>query len=152
RMEARACERLEDVVAREPLVVPGKRHLAHEVRVRGLEAVEPPERGAEPHDAALAADTGDLDGLGLEGHVSILRERAEPAAKGSEALCPSDSELLVGLREVARGRLDADPPRELHEELGRRDEAGAVGMDELRIAAAAKRRPPVLLIETPIGA
>src|SRR4051794_30622133 len=69
RGEAAARERLENVLPREPLVVPGEGHLTQQVRVRRVEAVEAFEGGAEPHDAALAAHSGDLDGVGLHGHA-----------------------------------------------------------------------------------
>src|SRR3954449_11674478 len=46
----------EQVVPGRLLVVPRERHLAHEVRVRALEALVPGQRGGESVDAALAAD------------------------------------------------------------------------------------------------
>src|SRR6187549_1918304 len=84
RGEPAALERLENVVLGEAFVVPGQHHLAHQVRVRRLEAVESLEGRAEPHDAALTAHAGDLDGVGLQGHASILRELDQAAVQGVE--------------------------------------------------------------------
>src|SRR3954470_3148666 len=46
------------------LVVPLQQHLAHQVRVRELEALVAAQRAREAADAALAADAADLDRLG----------------------------------------------------------------------------------------
>ena len=66
RMEAAARQRGEQVVATRLLVVPGERDLAHQVRVRLLEARVVAQRHGEAADAALAADAGHLDRLGLD--------------------------------------------------------------------------------------
>src|SRR4051812_11835002 len=55
--------RREQFLTRGSLVIPGKRDLAHEVRVRGLEALVPAERAGKPVDAALAADAAHLNRL-----------------------------------------------------------------------------------------
>ena len=59
----------EEVVSRRLLVVPGERDLAHQVRVGLLEPGLVPQRRGEPADAALAANAGHLNGLGLDGHA-----------------------------------------------------------------------------------
>jgi len=97
RGEAAARERLDNVRPGEPFVVPGEGHLAHQVCVRGLEAVEALERGTEPHDAALATYAGNLNGVGLDGHASILRELDEATAHRLESVRAANLELLSGL-------------------------------------------------------
>src|SRR6187431_274740 len=81
RHEAAALERLENVLPGEPLVVPGQGHLTHEIRVRRLEPVEALQGGTQAHDAPLAAHSGHLDRVGLQGHASILRKVDEAAAQ-----------------------------------------------------------------------
>jgi hypothetical protein len=66
RAEAAASQRREQVVAARLLVVPGERDPTHQVGVRLLEAGMVPERRGEPPDAALAADAGHLERLGLD--------------------------------------------------------------------------------------
>src|SRR5215208_1260301 len=150
RGEAAARKRLENVLPGEPLVVPGEGDLAHQVRVRGLETLEALERGAEPHDAALAPYAGDLDRVGLQGHASILRELDEATAHGLEAVRAADLELLSGLVGHV-GRRCADTLGQLAQDLGYRHEPRAVGMDQLRLAPEAEGSPAVLRVESAVG-
>jgi hypothetical protein len=98
------------------LLVPGERDLADEVCVRSLEAVEATEDAAEPHDAALAANAVDAEGLAPNDHLPMLRERHEPAAEGVEAFGSPDRELLLGLVEA----LERSEQNHRPEPLGRR--------------------------------
>src|SRR5207248_10881109 len=66
--EARLGEALDDRLAARALVVPGERHLPHQVRIRTLDALVALERVSEPHHAALATDAADLDRLRLRRH------------------------------------------------------------------------------------
>ena len=68
--EAGPGHRGQDRLAVGLLVVPLELHLAHQVRVRELEALVPAQRAGEAADAALAADAADLDRLGASGHLA----------------------------------------------------------------------------------
>src|SRR4029077_21124228 len=70
--EAGLCETVDDRLAARLLVVPGERHLPHQVRVRALEALMTPERLREPHHALLATDASDLNRLGDRRHRFTL--------------------------------------------------------------------------------
>ncbi len=65
RSKTRARERGENRLALDPLVVPRENDPTHESGVSGLDPVDPPEDAAEAHDAALAANPGDLKRLRL---------------------------------------------------------------------------------------
>src|SRR5581483_937574 len=106
--EAGLAQLLDDRIARRLLVVPGEGDEAHEVRVRGLEAVEPLERMGEAHHALLAADAGDLDRVGLRGHVlsvtSARRSSAGPPRGRARAGAPPPGRLPRAPRAPARAR------------------------------------------------
>jgi hypothetical protein len=97
-------ERRDDLVPGDPLVVPREHESAHQVRVRGLDPLERLEGGPEAHDAALAADAGHLNGLGLDGHEASLRQLDEAAAQDVEPVAPAELELLSRLVELAERR------------------------------------------------
>src|SRR5262245_55047453 len=81
--EAGLRHRIEEGLARGRLVVPAERDLAHEVRVRKLEALVPAQRAGEPVDAALTADAADLDRLGDGRHVTTVASRRHLGAARS---------------------------------------------------------------------
>ena len=60
-MKATARHGLKDRVAVRSIVVPGQRHLAHEVGIRSLETLVVLERFGEPEDTTLAADPAHLN-------------------------------------------------------------------------------------------
>lgn len=64
--EAAAGQRGDQIVTTRLLVVPRERDLAHQVRVRLLEAGVVAERCGEAADTAFAADAGHLERLGLD--------------------------------------------------------------------------------------
>jgi hypothetical protein len=72
-------------------VVPGQRHRSHQVRVRALKPRVTLERGAKAENTALAADSGDLDRLRLNGHLSrIYRSLNKVSTYGLEPVATAD--------------------------------------------------------------
>jgi len=71
---------LQDRVTVGSIVVPGQRHLAHQVRIRSLETLVVLERFREPEDATLATDPADLNRF-LTEHVYQAIERATRSAQ-----------------------------------------------------------------------
>src|SRR5205823_7047883 len=76
-------EAREDRVAVGALVVPFQVHLTHQVGARLLESLVPLKRAREPADAALAADSADLDRLRLEHHIDRTVRSATSAQTAS---------------------------------------------------------------------
>src|SRR5262249_24756442 len=74
-----------------PFVVPREHDLAHEVRVRGLEAGVPFERLRKPHDATLATDATDLDRLLAEHQVTRVRSTRSAETAPSPLLRPTST-------------------------------------------------------------
>src|SRR5207247_9402976 len=79
--EAATGHRVEQLLALRALIVPGQRHLAHQIGIGLLESLMPFEYLREPHDAALAADAADLNRLGYDGHGSYATDRSTRSAQ-----------------------------------------------------------------------
>lgn len=92
--KASACERGENRLALDPLVVPGEDDLTHESGVGGLEPVEPPKDAAEPHDTAFAPDPGDLERLRLQRHAA--ESYVADGCPGAHVALPKVRILVVG--------------------------------------------------------
>src|SRR5215207_1608235 len=98
--QAEAClrHRGEDRFPVGALVVPFELDLAHQVRVRELEAVVTAQGAGKPTDAALAADAADLDGFGSSRHLArSYRPLGEVRGNRFEAPLAPDLELPVAL-------------------------------------------------------
>ena len=160
--KASACERGENRLALDPLVVPGEDDLTHESGVGGLEPVEPPKDAAEPHDTAFAPDPGDLERLGPDRHhrpsyvraTSPSQRARRPSRRPISSCAPRLVEAVESPEEVrsagsASGRLHA--LEEFRKQLAGRRKPPFLGVDQTGVRPEPGGSPAVLRVETAIG-
>ena len=138
------------------LVVVGELHLAHQVRVRRLEAVGSLERLREPHHALLAADAADLDRLRDGRHaISLATVPTRPAAASTarrRSAAADPPRTRSGRSARARPRRRACAPRAARARAARRRARCAAtndapsGCSSSRARAEARGRPAVLRV------